>query len=220
MPAQRSHTNYLAAQEAITRKLLSKNPTLISIKDRRSVRLFTDQPVSKEDLNTVLSAANQAPSAHNQQAWRFVVLRGAAKNGLADLINTRSADFPKPSSVLLRMASRSIVSAPVVIAVANTGQLISHGTELFKVEHGLAFDFFRIMEIQSSAAAVQNLLVAATSLGLATVWLGVLVLVKDDALRFLGEPQGEFMAVVPMGYAQNTGPGPGRQPLEEVVKYL
>ncbi len=102
------------------------------------------------------------------------------------------------------MAARSIQSAPVVIAVANTGELISHGTDLFKVDKEMAHDFFRTMEIQSSAAAVENLLLAATSLGLATVWLGILFLMKDEVLQVLGEPAGEFMAVIPVGYASAT----------------
>jgi nitroreductase len=200
-------------------KYLLKNETLLSIKNRRSVRMFIDKPVRDEDLKTILHAANQAPSAHNQQSWRFVVLKGAKKNELANLINTRANDFPRPSSALLRMASRSIVSAPVVVAVANTGELISRGTEMFKVDKSVAQDFFRIMEIQSSAAAVQNLLLAATSLGLGTVWLGVLVLIKHDVLQFIGEPDGEFMAVIPVGYPAKSGPGPIKQPLDEVTRH-
>jgi nitroreductase len=199
---------------------LFKNNTLISIKRRRSVRIFLDKPVSARDLETILNAANQAPSAHNQQSWRFIVLRGKKKNELAGLINEKAADFTKPSTTLLRLASRSIASAPVVIAVANSGQLIARGTELFKVDKNTAKDFFRIMEIQSSAAAVQNLLIAATSLGLATVWLGVLILIKNDILRLLGEPEGEFMAVIPVGYAVKVNQGPKKQPLNMVVKYL
>jgi len=201
------------------KEYLLKNHTLSTIKNRHSVRVFVDKPVSDSDLQTILHAANQAPSAHNQQSWRFIVLR-SKKNELADLINAKAADFPKPSSVLLRMASRSIAGAPVVIAVANSGELISRGTELFKVEKDIAFDFFRIMEIQSSAAAVQNLLISATSLGLATVWLGVLVLIKNDILRFIGEPEGEFMAIICVGYAAKPSIGPKKQPLEMVVKYL
>lgn len=199
---------------------LFKNNTLVSIKKRRSVRLFLDKPVSARDLETMLNAANQAPSAHNQQSWRFIVLKGQKKNELANLINEKAVNFTKPSTTLLRLASRSIVSAPVVIAVANSGQLISKGTELFKVDKHTGKDFFRIMEIQSSAAAVQNLLIAATSLGLATVWLGVLILIKNDILRFLGEPEGEFMAVIPVGYAAKVSHSPKKQPLEMVVKYL
>jgi len=182
--------------------------------------MFIDKPVSKEDLETILRAANLAPSAHNQQSWRFIVVKGEKKKELVDLICEKAGNFPKHSAVLLRLASRSIASSPVVVAVANSGELISRGQDLFKIDKSTAHDFFRIMEIQSSAAAVENLLLAATSLGLSTVWLGVLVLIKNDILRFLGEPEGEFMAVVPVGYAARETFGPNKQPLEMVVRYL
>lgn len=198
----------------------SGNDTLKTIKNRRSVRVFLDKPVSDIDLRAILQAANQAPSAHNQQSWRFIVLKGRKKDELVSLICAKAGNFPKPSFALLRLASRSIASAPVVVAVANTGKLITRGTELFKVEKNVAYDFFRIMEIQSSAAAVQNLLLAATSLGLSTVWLGVLVLIKNDILRFIGEPEGEFMAIIPVGYEARPGSSPKKQPLETVIRYL
>ncbi len=196
------------------------NETLKTINDRHSIRTFTDQHLTDEEIKTLLHAANAAPSAHNQQAWRFVVLRGEKKQELSRLVTGRSASFPRPAAALLRMAAKSIVSSPVVIAVANTGDLIRHGTDLFKVEKDTAHDFFRTMEIQSSAAAVQNILLAATSLGLGTVWLGVLYLIKDDVLRFLGEPEGEFMAVVPVGHPSRQTSGPNKQPIESKVKYL
>lgn len=86
--------------------------------------MFLDKPVSDKDIKTILHAANQAPSAHNQQSWRFIVLGAGKKNGLVELINSKSADFPRLASALLRMASRSIASAPAVIAIANSGELI------------------------------------------------------------------------------------------------
>lgn len=196
------------------------NDTLITIKNRRSIRTFTKQQVPDELINILLRSANDAPSAHNQQSWRFIVVRGEKKQELSQIINTRSSDFPRPASVLLRMAAKSIAGAPVVVAVANTGDLITHGTTLFRVEKEMAQDFFRTMEIQSSAAAVQNLLLAATSRGLGTVWLGILYLIKDDLLQFLGEPKGEFMAVVPIGYAAHTSCGPRKQPVEMKVRYM
>jgi nitroreductase len=113
-----------------------------------------------------------------------------------------------------------MISAPIVVAVANTGELIRHGSELFQVDREAARDFFRTMEIQSSAAAVENLLLAATSLGIGSVWLGILFLMKRDVLNFLGEPAGEFMAVVPLGYAAKTTEGPKKRPLEALIRYL
>ena len=199
---------------------LPLNETLQTIKNRRSIRVFTKEEVHDGQIAVLLKAANEAPSAHNQQSWRFIVLRGQKKQELSDMVTARSDGFPRPASTLLRMAARSIATAPVVIAVANTGGLIAHGTELFKVNKEMANDFFRTMEIQSSAAAVENMLLAATSVGLATVWLGILFLIKNEVLQFLGEPAGEFMAVVPVGYAARSGSGPQKEPFEMKVRYL
>jgi len=200
--------------------ILVSNDTLRTIKDRHSVRTFTKDDVSDEEITVLLHAANHAPSAHNQQAWRFIILRGTKKQELAQLVTTQAAAFPRPAAALLRMGAKSIMSASAVIAVVNTGDLIRHGTELFKVEKDMAHDFFRTMEIQSSAAAVENILLAATSLGLGTVWLGILYLLKGDVLRFLGEPdEGEFMAVVPVGRPAKVGSGPRKQPVEMKVRW-
>jgi len=200
--------------------LATPNETLQSIHHRHSVRVFNDQPVSDRDLQTILDAANRAPSAHNQQSWRFIILRDKKKHGLAELVTHRANDFPRTSAILMRMASRSILSAPVVVAVANTGELIRRGSELFRVEEAAARDFFRTMEIQSSAAAVENLLVAATSLSLGSVWLGIMFLMKDEVLKFLDQPAGEFMAVIPIGYPAKSTEGPKKQPLEAIIRYL
>lgn len=199
---------------------LLRNATLDTIHNRHSIRQFSSEPLPEDVLTTLLDAANQAPSAHNRQSWKFVILEGAGRTELAELVSTLSKTYEKPASSLLRMAARSIASAPVTIAVINTGDLISHGTELFQVDKDQAFDFFRTMEIQSSAAAVENLLLAATSLDLGAVWLGILYLVKDRVLEFLQEPGGEFMAVVPVGKPLRPTQGPNKKALENVIKKI
>lgn len=196
------------------------NDTITTLYTRRSVRQFQDKAVAESLIKRILDAANQAPSAHNQQSWQFIVIRGEKKQQLSHLVNRRAADFPKPSAAILRMAARTLASAPVVIAVKNTGSLISHGGSLFQIEQERSFDFFRTMEIQSSAAAVENLLLAATSLGLGCVWLGILYLIKDEVLAFLGEEIGEFMAVIPVGYPKKEAGSPKKMPLEYVLKIL
>ena len=198
----------------------SANETIKTIYQRRSIRQFQDKSVEDSLIQAVLDAANQAPSAHNKQSWRFIVIRDEKKQQLAQLVSQKTSGFPKPSSAILRMAARTILSAPVVIAVMNTGTLIRHGTELFNIEQDVSGDFFRTMEIQSSAAAVENLLLAATSLGLGSVWLGILYLIKDEVLSFLGEARGEFMAVIPLGYPQKEHDGPRKKALDYVVKDL
>ena len=196
------------------------NETLATIARRRSVRVFDGRSVAPELVGALLAAANQAPSAHNSQSWRFLVLGPEKRRELAALVSVRSADFPRPTNVLLRMGARTIASAPVVIAVANTGELMRHGAELFPIAGEQNRDFFRTMEIQGSAAAVQNLLLAATALGLGSVWLGILYLIKDEVLALLGEPRGEFMAVVPVGYGAAPSKSLKKRTDEEIVSYL
>jgi nitroreductase len=203
------------------------NETMKTIMARHSVRNFLDRPVASELLNTVLTAANLAPSAHNQQSWCFFVITGRTKKQLSELVSEKAPDFSRSAAVLLRMAARSIAEAPVVIAVANTGELMDHGMKLFSEDFKIngasnlmmLYDSFRTLEIQSSAAAVQNLLLAATSYGLGAVWLGILYLIKNDILALLGEPHGEFMAVIPIGYPCREPKGPNKKPLETIVKY-
>lgn len=196
------------------------NSTINTIHMRHSVRQFDDRDVSDENIRLILDAANQAPSAHNQQSWQFITIKGEKKRELSRLVSHKASLFPKPSSSILRMAARSLGNAPVVIAVINTGGLIRHGSELFQIERERSWDFFRTMEIQSSAAAVENLLLAATSIGLGSVWLGILYLIKNEVLEFLGEEKGEFMAVIPIGYPKKQKGGPKKKALEYVCKEL
>lgn len=197
------------------------NDTLLSIHQRRSVRFFSDRPVCDEDLELVLEAANQAPSAHNLQTWRFVVLRGErVRLGLSELARRRAGDFSRASSALLRRASRSIVSAPVVVVVTNTGELRLHSSELSETEKEAAGDIFHTMEIQSSAAAVENLLLAASSLGIGSVWLGIMALVQREVLELIGEPNGELAAIVALGYPAAPPTGPRKLPLDGLLRYL
>jgi nitroreductase len=196
------------------------NETIRTIRQRHSIRQFQDVPLDDELIRTMLDCANRAPSAHNQQSWQFIVVQGEKKKALAELVNRQCQSFHKPVSTILRMAARTISSAPAIIAVMNTGQFIANGSRLFRVDAEQGLDFFRTMEIQSSSAAVENLLLAATALGLGSVWLGILFVIKEDILTFLGEQQGEFMAVVAVGHPHKTSSGPSKKPLEAVIKYL
>jgi len=55
--------------------VMGESKVIDTILNRRSVREFTDKPVSKEDINTILNAGHWAPSGLNNQPWRFIVIR-------------------------------------------------------------------------------------------------------------------------------------------------
>jgi len=194
------------------------NMTFLELaKKRRSIRLFQQgKDVPDEYIKKILEAGNLAPSAHNKQSWKFVVIKGKKKDELSKLITELSELFPKKSRLLLRMGAKSIFTAPCVIAVFSTGELVSeagdYGEELKKEIE----DFFLEMEIQSASAAVQNMLLQATELGLGSVWLGVVVLVARQIESFLGV-EGKLLAMFPIGYPSKDYTPPKKKPLSEVV---
>ena len=112
-----------------------------AIISRRSIRRYTERPVSDETVDDLLRAAMAAPSAQNQQPWEFVVVRDKSLlTGLADA---------QPYAGMVRHAQ---------VAVVICGDLSREKSPGFWV--------------QDCAAATENLLIAACSLGLGAVWTG------------------------------------------------
>lgn len=108
------------------------------IRRRRTVRKFTDQEVSREQIDLLLELAMCAPNRLNRQPWHFVVIRDKA-------MQKRFADF-------LRIHSYLEDAAAVIVACANP-----------QVSTTWAMDV---------SAAVENLMIGATALGLGTAWVG------------------------------------------------
>ncbi len=186
---------------------------------RRSIRVFEDRDVPEELIRKVLEAGNLAPSAHNKQSWKFVVVKGNKKKQLASLITELSELYPKKSRLLLRMASKSINSAPVLIAVLSTGELVEEAYDFGEDYKKEIERFFYEMEIQSASAAVQNMLLQATELGLGSLWLGIVVLVASQIECFLGI-EGKLLAMIPIGYPSKNYIPPRKKPLAEVIEEI
>jgi nitroreductase len=120
------------------------NPVLHPIFARRSVRKYTAEPVSAEQVRDLLEAAMAAPSACATDPWHFVVVRErAALDAAAGVL---------PNGQMLR-------HAPLGILVVGDRQRAHRGVESYM--------------LQDCCAATQNLLLAASMLGLGAVWLGV-----------------------------------------------
>ncbi len=115
------------------------------IHSRKSVRKYTEQQVSKEQLETAIRAAMAAPTARNQQPWRFVVItQKEALNQLAEVA---------PNGKMLKEASAAII--------------VCGDSERFFP--GEAESYW----VQDCSASNQNLLLAIESMGLGAVWIGV-----------------------------------------------
>ena len=171
-----------------------------AIKSRRSIRRYKTDPVDDKTLELVLEAARWAPSWDNTQCWRFIVVRDTkTKNKLADTL-------PKGNT-----ANRAMRQAPVVIvACAELGKSGYLGGKLSS-DKGDWYMF-------DVALAMQNLVLAAHSLGLGTVYIGWFN--EGRVTSILGIPSGFcVLAMTPLGYPDHQPhPTPRKKP-PEIVFY-
>ena len=177
------------------------------IRQRRSIRQYTDQPVSRQTIVQLLEAAVWAPSAHNRQPWRFAVItRSADKIRLARAMGRRlradrTADGD-PADEIERDVARSyarLTSAPVVIVLSTSIADMDHYPDQRRThnEHTMA--------TQSTAMAGQNILLMAHAMGLGACWLCAPLFVPDLVRETLQlpvdwEPQG----LITLGYPAHS----------------
>jgi F420 biosynthesis protein FbiB-like protein len=193
---------------------------LALIRARRSIRRYAPRPVPAGVIERLLTAATWAPSAHNRQPWRFVVVTAAdEKDRLARAMGERLradrlADGDAPEAVAAD-ADRSharITGAPLVVAVCVT---LADMDAYPDARRGQAE---YLMAVQSAAMAVQNLLLAAHAEGLGACWLCAPLFCSDTVVAALGLPaEWRAQALVTVGYPAGVGKPAMRRPLAEVV---
>lgn len=163
---------------------------------RRSVRRFDMAgEVSDDNLMRILNAGITAPSAGNTQPWHFVVVRNREiKKKLAFEAGHQ----------------RFIDEVPVVIVVC---------ADLEKAQEGYGERGLNTYSLQDTAAAIQNMLLAATALNLGSCWIGAFD--EGMAAEILKLPKNlRPVAMLPIGVPlKEVKNGPPRRPLDEVTSY-
>lgn len=166
-----------------------------AIYNRKSVRRYTDQDVSPQVIEELLKAACQAPTAGNLQPWRFWVVRNRQM---------------KERLVHAAYGQSFVAEAPVVIIV---------GTDLSASARGYGERGSHLYAIQDTAAAVENLLLAAQAEGLGACWVGAFN--EGAARRSLDMPQSvRPVAIIPIGYPAVSRPKPSRRSISELTEFV
>lgn len=162
------------------------------IKKRRSIRKYKPNPIPEKHLKIILEAAIWAPSAGNLQPWEFILVRSHEK---------------KHELAKAALNQSFIAEAPVVIVVcANVMRTASvYG------ERGA-----KLYCIQDTAAAIQNILLAACALGYGTCWVGAFM--DDEVKRILNIPNGvKPVAIIPIGVPGESPRPRRRRPLDKAL---
>lgn len=157
-------------------------------------RYDSRRPLDDALIQRLLEAATLAPSAGNLQSWHFVVVRQAQLR--ADLARAAGQRF--------------VGLAPVIVVVC---------ADLARIGPYYGLRGRELYCLQDTAAAVENLLLAATALGLGACWVGAFA--EGEVSRLLELPRHlRPVALVPVGFPQTVPRMPRRRPLTEVVTIL
>jgi F420 biosynthesis protein FbiB-like protein len=198
-------------------------PGLELLATRRSVRRFQPRPIPPEMIEQILAAATWAPSAHNMQPWRFVVVQSQeARQRLADGMG---ADFrrdmlrdgmpPTEAETQARRSHLRILEAPLLVILC---QDITVGDAYPDPGRQQAE---MLMGAQGVAMAGDTLLLAAHGLGLGGVWSCAPLFTPEAARRALDLPESWHpQAMLMIGYPARDPDRRPRQPLETVTRYV
>jgi nitroreductase len=165
------------------------------IRNRRSVRDFTDQKIPESAMNVLAEALLWAPSAGNLQSRKFYFV-------LNDEIRKKLAQTGFREGLV-----SFIVRAPLVVVACADLRIASHYGDRGK-------DLYCI---QDTAASIQNLLLAAEDLGLGACWTGAFQEEKVRAVLDLPDNLRP-VAIVPVGYPAKTPKAPARVSPAEAVE--
>jgi len=167
---------------------------LEAIRGRRSIRAFRSKDVPEETVEKLVDAARCAPSAGNIQPWEFIIVRKPeTRRGLAEAA----------------LAQTFIEEAPIVIVVCANENRSSMG-------YGARGK--SLYCLQDTAAAIQNMLLTAYSLGLGSCWVGAFR--EDEAREVLEIPRGiRPVAIVPIGYPAETPSPRSKRAIDRTVHY-
>lgn len=191
------------------------------ITSRRSIRKYKNTPVDKSTIEHLIQYASLAPSAKNRQPWKFVIYLGNEKEKLTDAMEKGLERESNGKPILPDSAFglpdafhtlKIMKEAPVLIVVLNT-----NGDSPYKPINTDR----RISEICDSlsiGAAIENMLLEATKLGLGTLWIANSCFAYPELVECVGT-EDQLVNIIALGYPDECPDMRPRKAMEDIVEY-
>lgn len=196
------------------------------IKDRRSIRKYTDEKVSEEDLRLILESARQAPSGENAQPWRFIVVKDQENKDFLSYIGKHGSGRRFTGEFLSKqMQARFEGLQDEEKRIKAFKKLTSGNVSAFVSEADINILVLGKKEVWDApfdtSAAIENMLLTVTSLGLGACWLVAPCIDVRDEMRmknhFQVTDEFKIYAIIAIGApAKLANPRP-RIPLKDLI---
>ena len=191
---------------------------LEEIKNRRSIRKYKNTPIPKEQVSEILQAGMLAPSSKNRQPWRFIVTTGASKEEACKVMEkgiSREKESPfipesRPYISGAEYTLQIMRQAPVVIFVVN--EVAAPFDKTLTMDERIS----EICNAQSIGAAIENMTLTATELGLGSLWICDTFFAQKELSEWLN---GELYAALTVGYAEENPCARPRKKPENTIEW-
>jgi nitroreductase len=200
--------------------------TMKAIQDRRSIREFTADPVSDQDLDMILEAARQAPSGENAQPWRFIVVKDEAmRKRMGAIAGGGSGRRFTAEYVTKKMQERFSNLQDEAKKKAAFEKLTSGQVSAFMAEAPVNIVVCGKKDVwdmpYDTSAAIENILLMVTALGLGACWvIAPCIDIRDEERmkELLGIPEGyKAVSVLSVGHQTRPHRQRPRIPSKELV---
>lgn len=180
-----------------------------AIRSRRSVRQFTGRPVRREDIERLLEAAVLAPNHRMTQPWRFYVLGPEARRAYGAVLGARKAQRVEDPAAAQAVVDKVVASASALPAQVAVAMTLSDNPEVREEDYA------------ATMMAVQNILLTARGLGLATHLKTGAVMEDPRARAALGIPDGQrLVAMIDLGEPSEAPQPKPRRSAAELTTWL
>lgn len=202
---------------------------------RHSIRKFKDEVIPIEDLKEILKAATYAPSGKNLQNWHFVVVRDKKKvDEIVRIVESKNAEMAekiqvdevKTTFTKFLKYQTAFRGAPALILIY-CGPYDPTGLEALKAMNASSEEIHRLLRtapgVQGVSAAVENLMLAAATMGYGTCWMTGPNYAGKEISEFIGfQKEGYFLqALTPIGIPlEEDVKSPARKPVEEIMTII
>lgn len=185
------------------------------VKNRRSVRKYKNIKIQKNIIEDILEAGRWAPSAHNLQPWKFVVVEDANKiDKVVNFMERKADNLLSGFNVVMRDTAKNIKSSKLLLFIYNT-EIV---TKKFDRLGSPYSDICKLFEAQSVANAIENMLLSAHDHGLGAAWCGVALFCEKEINDFLMQ-NGRLSAVLSIGYPDGDAPASSRKTISEIAEF-
>jgi len=200
--------------------------TMKAIQDRRSVREFTPDPVSDQELDLILEAARQAPSGENAQPWRFIIVKDEVmRKKMGAIAGGGSSRRFTAEYVTKKMQERFSSLQDEEKKKAAFEKLTSGQVSAFMAQAPLNIVVCGKKDVwdmpYDTSAAIENILLMVTALGLGACWvIAPCIDIRDEERMkaLLGIPEGyKAVSVISVGHQTRPHRQRPRLPIKELV---